>query len=121
MNERHKILLIDDSPIVRAVVVHALSAAGFDVDTLEDPRAVEHALSGQRPDLLLFDATFPGISDDDLLEILSRHVPSLPVVIFSDRAESELRELVTRSGARGFVPKDGATLADRLTKLLAPS
>ncbi len=119
MSSRRKILLVDDSPIVRAVVVHALSAVGIDASTLEDPRGLDEAVARDRPDLLLVDATFPGVGDDDLVATLSRHTSALPVVLFSDRTEAEMNALVARTGARGFVPKDGATLADRLQPYLS--
>ena len=118
MSTRRKILLVDDSALVRAVVVHALSASGFEVSTVDDPRKIDEAFAKDPPGLLLVDATFPGVSDDVLVEVIGRYVPQLPVVIFSDRAEGEIRALVARSGARGFVPKDGATLAERLKPLL---
>lgn len=89
--------------------------------TVDDPRAIDEALTKERPDLLLVDATFPGVTDDMLVDAVSRHVTSFPIVIFSDRPEGEIRALVERSGARGFVPKDGATLAERLTPFLAAS
>lgn len=118
MSVRRKILLVDDSALVRAVVVHALSASELDVVTIDDPRGIDDAVAKDRPDVLLVDATFPGVTDDDLVAVLARHVASLPVVLFSDRPEAQIRELVARSEARGFVPKDGATLAERLTPFL---
>lgn len=113
-----KILLVDDSAIVRAVVVHALTARGLEVSTVVDPREIEEAVAREKPDLMLVDATYPGVSDDELVAAISPHVGALPVLLFSDRAEEEVGSLVRRSGARGAVPKDGATLADRLTPFL---
>ena len=121
VSTRRKILLVDDSALVRAVVVHALSASGFEVSTVDDPRRIGEAVAKDRPDLLLVDATFPGVSDDLLVDTIMSHVPQFPVVIFSDRSEAKIRALVERSGARGFVPKDGATLAERLTPFLTAS
>jgi DNA-binding NarL/FixJ family response regulator len=120
VSARQKVLLVDDSPIVRAVVVHALSASGLDVSTIDDPRGLDEAVQQGRPDLLLVDATFPNVTDDQLVEAITRHVATIPVVLFSDRAEPEIRALADRCGARGFVPKDGATLAERLTPFLSP-
>lgn len=113
MSSRRKILLVDDSLIVRAIVTHALEASGHEVVAIEDPRGLAEAVAHGEPDLVLVDATFPGITDDQLVELVIPHV-ALPVVLFSDRSEAEVRELVARIGARGFVPKDGATLATRL-------
>jgi DNA-binding NarL/FixJ family response regulator len=121
VSARPKVLLVDDSALVRAVVVHALSASGLAVTTIDDPRTLHDAVAKDRPDLVLVDATYPGVTDDDLVDALIQHVEALPVVLFSDRPEAEIRTLVARTGARGFVPKDGATLADRLTGFLADS
>lgn len=113
-----RILLVDDSALVRAVVVHALTNGGLEVSTIEDPRGIDEAVAKARPDLLLVDATFPGVADDDLIAILQRHVALLPVVLFSDRPQKDVDGLVARSGARGAVPKDGASLAGRLEAFL---
>ena len=121
VSARRKILLVDDSALVRAVVVHALVASGLEVTTIEDPRAIDDAVAKFSPDLLLVDATFPGVTDNELIATLTAHSASLPVVLFSDRPESEVRALVASSGARGFVPKDGATLVERLTPFLPSS
>jgi DNA-binding NarL/FixJ family response regulator len=114
-----RILLVDDSPIVRAVVVHALSARGLEVSTIDDPGGLDEAVAREKPALLLVDATYPGVTDDQLVAAVARHVAALPVLIFSDRPDEEIRELVRRTGARGAVPKDGSTLADRLTPFLS--
>jgi DNA-binding NarL/FixJ family response regulator len=109
-----KVLLVDDSPLVRAVAAHALAAGGFEVAAIEDPAGIAAEVTRFAPDLLLVDATYPGLTDDRLVELVTVHAGSLPVVLFSDRPEPELEGLSKRIGARGFVPKDAATLADRL-------
>jgi CheY-like chemotaxis protein len=109
---------VDDSSLVRAVVAHALGGAGFEVAAIEDPTGLAAEVTRFRPDLLLVDATYPGITDDRLVELVSVHAGALPVVLFSDRAEAELEGLSKRIGARGVVAKDGATLADRLRAYL---
>lgn len=113
---RPKVLLVDDSALVRAVVGHAL-AADYEVASIDDPRGLAAEVARFSPHLLLVDASYPGITDDALVSLVAAHA-SLPVVLFSDRAETEVRGLVTRIGARGFVPKDGATLAKRLSAFL---
>lgn len=118
MPPKRKVLLVDDSPIVRAVALHALGAAGFETTTIEDPRGLDAAVASFRPDLVLVDATYPGVTDDDLVQAVARHSASLPFLIFSDRPEVQVQALATSSGARGYVPKDAATLAQRIEGFL---
>lgn len=114
MSTRRKVLLVDDSPIVRAVVAHTLSASGVDVEVIDDPGALDEAVTRVCPDLLLVDATFPDVDDEQLVAAVRRHSATLPVVLFSDRAEADVRALVDRCGARGFVAKGSAELGTRL-------
>jgi DNA-binding NarL/FixJ family response regulator len=118
VSAKRKILLVDDSPLVRMIVAHTLQGAGHSVSSIDDPSGLDEAVERERPDLLLVDATFPGVTDDQLLAAISRHVAARPVVLFSDRSERELLSLVDRSGARGHMPKDGATLVERLSAFL---
>jgi DNA-binding response OmpR family regulator len=111
---KRKVLLVDDSPIVRAVVIHALSAAGYETSTIDDPRGLEAAVASFGPDLVLVDATYPNVTDDDLVGAVRRHSSVLPILIFSDRPEAHVQALVASSGARGYVPKDAATLVERI-------
>lgn len=113
------ILLVDDSPIVRAIVAHALGAEGMRVETVDDPRGIAGAVAKERPDLLLVDATFPGITDADLVTLVSQHASAIPVVLFSDRKNAELEELASQMNARGVVPKDGTALAGNLAPYLS--
>lgn len=116
---RRKVLLVDDSPLVRAVVSHALGAAGLDVTTLDHPSLLADALTRVTPDVMLVDATYAGVTDDALVELVAPHAKELTVLLFSDRAEDALRALGVRIGAKGIVPKDGAGLAGRLEPYFA--
>lgn len=103
---RPKILLVDDSELVRHVVVHALTQEGFEVTTIPDPRELADVVSRERPTLLLVDATFPDVDHDSLAALVKPHAATCTVVVFSDRPAAELADLVERMGARGAVPKD---------------
>lgn len=115
---RPLILLVDDSPIVRAVVAHALESVGMRVEAIDDPRGIAAAVAGAPPDVLLVDATFPATSDDDLVALVLPHAEAVPVLLFSDRKASDLDGLAARMKARAVLPKDGATLAQLLRPFL---
>lgn len=114
-----KILLCDDSPLVRAVVSHHLTQKGWGIATVDDPKHLADAVAKESPTLLLVDATYPGVDHDQLEAFVRPHAATHPVVVFSDRPEAELEILAKRLGAVGLVPKDaGETLPARLTPFL---
>ena len=116
---RRKILLCDDSALVRSVVAHALGALDLDVTTIEDPRELAAEVARLAPDILLVDLTYPTVNDDELVALIVPHVKTLPVFLFSDRRPAELAALVERTGARGAVPKDAAVLVDQVRAFFA--
>lgn len=109
-----KVLLVDDSALVRSVVAHTLGGAGFAIVVIEHPKELAEAVSRENPDLLLVDASYPGLSDEAFVAFVAPLALAHPVVLFSDRSDAECAALSARVGARGYVPKDGATLAGRL-------
>jgi len=101
-----KILVVDDSEIVRESVALMLEERGFDVVTVTGVFAVPQAVARENPDLVLMDVTMPAISGDKAVEIARRnHSASCPIVLFSDRAPDELALLASRCGAAGFIRK----------------
>lgn len=105
----HTILLVDDSALVRAVVGHSLKKEGVTVTSIDDPRGLAAAIERDRPDLLLVDATFPGIGHPELVALVRPHAGARPVVLFSDRSPDVIEVLVRDIGAAGSVPKEAAT------------
>lgn len=120
VSPRRKVLLVDDSELVRALVVHALGRAGFEVSTIDDPSGLAAAVERETPDLVLVDATFPGTDDDRLVELVAPHAARARVLLFSDRPAAEVDALAARMGASGAVPKDDvARLPGRLEPFFA--
>jgi DNA-binding response OmpR family regulator len=115
-----KILLCDDSDLVRALVVHALQSNGYDIATIDDPKHLAGQLAKGIPDLVLVDATFPGTSEDRLVELVAPHTKDAIIHVFSDRPEAETRALADRMGAAGTIPKDDVSkLPGRLATLFS--
>jgi DNA-binding NarL/FixJ family response regulator len=110
-----KVLLLDDSEIVREVVRDALERSGYVVVTLDHALGFNHALREVQPDLALVDVAMPALHGDKLVEIArDRQTHSCPIVLFSDRSERELSQLARRCGAAGYIQKSDDT--DRLIR-----
>lgn len=59
-----------------------------------------------RPTVVLLDVSLPDIDGFDVAARLTSQDDGPAVVLTSTRDGSEFGEMVARSGARGFVPKD---------------
>ncbi|HSV95982.1 MAG TPA: response regulator transcription factor [Spirochaetota bacterium] len=119
-----KILVVDDHPIVYEGLEKLFSRekdlriAGYAEDSDGAIRAVEKI----RPDLVIVDISLEeGVSGLELIKVLRRRYPKLPVLVLSMHEESLYAERVIRSGARGYMMKNELTakLVDAARAVLA--
>lgn len=105
---RRKILLVDDSEIVRETVRLTLGEQGYEVVTLDGPFGFSRALLDERPDLVLMDVSMPALRGDRLAEVAKRSaLHTCPIVLFSTHPEEELKALAAECGAAGYIRKTG--------------
>ena len=79
------VLVVDDQPAIREFVRDVLARDGIEVVEAKDGLEALEAIRGREEafSLVLLDLTMPGISGDEVLLILSREMPELPVVLSS--------------------------------------
>lgn len=103
---RSKVLIVDDSPLILSMTKAVLERVGLAVVTLDSPIGCTRALSEERPDLALIDVAMPALRGDQLVELVRRRLPnSCPIVLFSERPEEELAQLMVQCGATGYIRK----------------
>jgi DNA-binding response OmpR family regulator len=98
------VLVVDDEPIVREVVVRYLEHEGY--TTLEAGNG-EHArilLEAERPDLVVLDVMLPGIDGLELCRWI-RAKSDLPVILLTARGEEADRIIGLELGADDYVTK----------------
>jgi len=102
-----KILVVDDSAIVRQMHAFMLRSAGFEVAEAENgAEALEAALS-ERFDLILTDINMPVMDGYELTRRL-RQMPeytSTPIVIVSTESEAQDKTLGFEAGANLYIVK----------------
>jgi CheY-like chemotaxis protein len=102
---RQRVLVADDSPVVRELVTEILTAAGLVVEQAGDgAEALERILQSE-PDLLVSDVEMPRMNGFDLLGEVRRRTQRLPVVMLSTRGSIEDRKRATRLGANAYLVK----------------
>ncbi len=115
-------LIVDDDPQVRGVLVRLLSRFGGTVIQATSAEEALEALRGAPPDLILLDIGLPDRNGHDVLREI-RASPDLrlvPVVILSAAASREDKLGALRAGATDFLAKpfDAEELMTRLQSLL---
>src|SRR5690242_3276899 len=102
-----RVLVVDDSATIRAVLGKMLMQDGYQVlKAAEGESAVEMAQS-QLPDLIFLDIVLPGISGFAVLRSLRRgsRTRNIPIVMMSGNQQATEQFYVQRFGADGFVKK----------------
>jgi DNA-binding response OmpR family regulator len=99
-----KILVVDDDPDLRGLLVGYLEREGFSVAGAEDGRAMDAALAEVVPDLILLDLMLPG---EDGLSIARRlrQATQIPIIMVSARSDDVDRIVGLEVGADDYVAK----------------
>ena len=99
-----RVLVVDDEPAIRELVVTYLRAEGFDVEQAADGEGALAAF-GRRPhDVVVLDLRLPGV---DGLEVLRRLRSSSPVyiIVLTARADEADRVIGLELGADDYLTK----------------
>ena len=102
-NGAARILVVDDEPTVREVVVHYLQRDGYVVHQLDRGDLVDEALTSFQPDLIVLDIMLPGLSGLDVLRAIGPN--KIPVIMLTARVEEADRVLGLELGADDYVSK----------------
>jgi DNA-binding response OmpR family regulator len=118
-----RILLVDDSPLIRASAAQALGTAGFEVTVRAAfDELLEHGIDGF--DLILMDVQMPELYGDDVAFTLrGQRGVTTPIYLFSSLEESELAGLARDAGIDGYIPKSAGLdeLVVRVRRILEQS
>ncbi len=117
MEQRHRILVVDDQESMRVLLQDLLEAVGYDVTLAEGGREALEILAEKSFDLVLSDLNMPGMDGTALLGEIKNRYPELPVVIITGYGTFHTEKRVMREGASGYISKP-CTLA-KIEKTLA--
>jgi CheY-like chemotaxis protein len=83
---RKKILLVDDSELIRQVYIDKLEEAGYAVETAADGKNGLATMKDFQPDLLLLDMFMPKMTGFELVEKVQQdpQLSHIPIIAFSD-------------------------------------
>jgi len=123
VQEKVKILLVDDHPIVRQGIEMVISQEADmtvcgEAETASDALA---AIDRTGPHVAIVDLSLRESSGLELIKDIRIRFPSLHVLVLSMRDEAFYAERVLRAGAKGYIKKEEGTerIIDGIRKVLA--
>lgn len=101
------LLLIDDHPLVQVALQAALATApiSLSLTAVDNEQAAFQALQQQSAQLVILDISLPDSDGLEMLKLLKRRFPSLPVLIYSAQTERLYMQLAQAAGVAGYVVK----------------
>ncbi len=99
-----RILVVDDEPMVREVLVSYLKRDGYSVDEAADGQRALALAAGNKPDLIVLDVMLPEVDGFAVLTRI-RQTSSVPVILLTARSDESDRIVGLELGADDYVVK----------------
>lgn len=104
MNERPRILVVDDEPQLTRVLRTGLKSRGYDVRAAADGLSGFETFSDWHPDLVITDLAMPNVDGLELCRRL-RAISRVPIIVLSAKGEEKTKVEALDLGADDFVTK----------------
>ncbi|MBE0613612.1 MAG: response regulator [Burkholderiales bacterium] len=105
MSALHKVLVVDDDPVVGRSFDRVLSGKGYAVITAASGQEALDKLETENYDLVFTDIKMPGMSGLDMAEQVKQRRPWLPVVIVTGYGSPGNEARAAAAGVSGFLRK----------------
>ncbi|MEN8141028.1 MAG: response regulator [Thermodesulfobacteriota bacterium] len=104
-NARKKLLTIDDEAGLRRSIQLFFEDSGFIVLQADSGERGLQVFQQERPDIVLVDLRMPGMAGLDVIKVISKQAPEVPVVVVSGAGMVEDAIAAIRAGAVDYVTK----------------
>lgn len=102
-----RVLVADDSRVMRQIVIRTLRQAGYDWEITEAPdgAAALEIAKEMDPDLVLSDWNMPEMTGIELLRQMNATGLNIPLGFVTSEGSSEMREMAEAAGALFLIAK----------------
>jgi len=104
MEEKPRILVVDDERYITALLEKTLADAGYVVTVANDGNSALASLEAKEPDLVLLDIRMPGLDGYQVLQRI-REVSSVPVLMVTALHDKSALSRSLDLGADDFIEK----------------
>ncbi len=107
MQNRERILIIDDEPDTQKILRLTMEKAGYGVMTASDGEGGIRKAEEERPDLIILDVLMPGMTGWETCQKLRQNplTVSIPIIICTSRSREEDIERGFSAGATDYILK----------------
>ena len=105
MSQGSSVWVVDDDASIRWVLEKALSNAGFTVTLFNNADDVLTRVRREQPGVIVTDIRMPGTSGLEMLEVLGRDAPDLPVIVMTAHSDLDSAVSAYQGGAFEYLPK----------------
>ena len=105
MDKKIRILFVDDEARFRDTCCRLLTGRGYDVITAENGQIALDILSKNRVDIIILDLKIPVMSGEEVLEVIAKEYPDIPVVIITGNGTIDTAVECMKKGAYDFLTK----------------
>lgn len=103
-----KILVVDDSSVMRKIVVRTLKQAGFSGHTIEEAENGKDALAkieADAPDFVLTDWNMPEMTGIELAKAIKEKNLGIPFAFVTSECTQEMKDQANAAGSVAFLTK----------------
>src|SRR5438132_4978586 len=104
MEERQRILVVDDEPQLTRVLRTSLVTHGYDVRIASDGESALATFSDWKPELVVTDLAMPNVGGLELCRRI-RVLSEVPIIVLSVRGEEKTKVEALDAGADDYVTK----------------
>ena len=108
MQDRPRVLLVDDHPGIVQALSRVLAPACDVVGAIADGREVADAAARLQPVVIVLDVNLPNVSGLDVCRQVTQNNPLVKIIVITAMADDAIRDEALAAGASGFVLKSAA-------------
>lgn len=119
-----RILVVDDSGIMRKIVIRTLRQAGFgghDIEEADDGNKGLEMIESDPPDLVLTDWNMPTMTGIEMVRAMKEKAIDVPFAFITSECTTEMKDQANEVGAVAFLTKPftAETMESVLGKILS--